>query len=479
MSSGQKGTINIPRQGRVSLIAESGPPAIYCCHGNRYSELMSHIMEKITGRFMLVDDKLEHSFITQKCKDAFAEAVVAACMKCLQGNNSVFKWYVEWELVRTDMGDGVSHDGVWVLAASSAHSLQASTEQCVHAVLDNAMRKFKRTPPWAEIQVIVLETSPITPANLAAIAIKSFQSLDDKLITHFLIVEDDDIKEASAIVIASERETEAERQRQETHVLKSPVSEARVQAFEDDYLKGRKAIGAVEKIFRYYGLFQHKAIPNHLTSFGFNQVVNKGPFVDSSNWSDLKGWGFAVAEENHLLKELHTHLADSVNLSHQTLPDAISKKPQEILNTAKKMADLLSIQDQCLIVIASHLDVGTVVSLDKMLTTPEWELGDELRTNWILGKHEGRLILHLNDRALDSLYVVDVPKFASLVQYDPIVDLKVLAIDEVTAKQMLKDNPELNLDANSLLSMVRLILYQSYEIQIRDRKAVWAAKFSG
>jgi hypothetical protein len=157
LSSGQKGTINIPRQGRVSLIAESGPPAIYCCHGNRYSELMSHIMEKITGRFMLVDDKLEHSFITQKCKDAFAEAVVAACMKCLQGNNSDFKWYEEWELVRTDMGDGVSHDGVWVLAASSAHSLQASTEQCVHAVLDNAMRKFKRTPPWAEIQVIVLE----------------------------------------------------------------------------------------------------------------------------------------------------------------------------------------------------------------------------------------------------------------------------------------------------------------------------------
>jgi len=58
------------------------------------------------------------------------------------------------------------------------------------------------------------------------------------------------------------------------------------------------------------------------------------------------------------------------------------------------------------------------------------------------------------------------------------VDLQVLAIDEVAAKRMLEDNPDLKVDVNTLLSMVHLILYQSYEIQIHDRHAVWTVKFS-
>jgi hypothetical protein len=478
LSPGQKGVISIPRQGHVSLIAESDPAVIFCLHGGQYSEIMSHIREKISGKFMLVDEGLEHSFITRECEDAFVEAAVAACKKRLKGNNGDFKWYEEWELVRTDKGEGDSQGSVWLVATTGAHSMQPSVEQCVHAVLDNAMRKFRRTPPWADVNVIVLEASPMAPADLAAGAIETFQSQDRGVINHFLIVEGEDINEANVIAASLKREAETERQRQETHVLKSPVSEARVQLFEDDYLKGRKEIGAAEKIFRYYGVFQHKTTPNHLTSFGFNQVINKGPFVDGSNWLDLRGWEFAVAEERHLLETLQTRLADSVSQSRQTLPDTITPQPEGILDTAKKMADLLGKQDQYLIVIATHLDVDTVVSLEKLLTTPGWELGDELRTNWILGKHEGRLILHLNDPDLDSLYVVDLPKFASLVQYDPIVDLKVLAIDEVTAKQMLEDNPDFKLDVNSLFSMVRLILNQSYEIQIHEQKAVWAARFS-
>jgi len=239
-----------------------------------------------------------------------------------------------------------------------------------------------------------------------------------------------------------------------------------------------KEIGAVEKIFRYYGAFQHKAMPNHLTSFGFNQLVNKGPFVDNSNWLDLRGWEFAVAEERHLLKTLHTRLTDSVSHTCQTLPDAIDPQPERILDTVKKMADLVGKQDGCLIVIAAHLDVDTVVSLDKLLTTPGWELGDDLRTNWILGKHEGCPIFHLNEPSLHSLYAIDVPRFASLIQYDPIVDLRVSAIDEVAAKQLLKNNPNLKSDVSTLLSMVHLILYQSYEIQVSNQYAVWAAKLS-
>jgi hypothetical protein len=71
-----------------------------------------------------------------------------------------------------------------------------------------------------------------------------------------------------------------------------------------------------------------------------------------------------------------------------------------------------------------------------------------------------------------------VPRLATLVQFHPLVDLNIVAIDEARAKQMLEERPDLELDMNALRSMVHLTLYQSYEIQIHDRHAVWAAKFS-
>lgn len=475
LSPGQKGAIRIPRQGHVSLIAKSGPPFISCLHGGPYSELMSRLREKVTGKFMLVDEGLEHSFITQECKDAFEEAVVAACKRCLEGNIGPFIWYEEWEIVRIDNEGG--ENGVWIIATTDARSMQESAEQCVHAVLNNAMRKF-RGKHWADLNIIVLETSLLSPASLAAQAVENFIPEDRALINHFLIVEGEDVNEASTIVSALAQAAEADRQHQYQHIIESPVSEARVQRFKDDYLRGRQDIGAMEKIFKYYGAFQYRTERNDLASFGFNKLVHKGPFVDGSNWADLRGWEFAVAEERHLLKVLHAHLEESVSHTGQILSDDIIRQPDEIMDAAKRMADLLGAQERSLIVLAAHLDTETIVSLNKVLTTAGWELGDELRTNWILGKHEGCPVLYLNEPDLNNLYIVDVPRFASLVQYDPLADLHVLAIDKAAAEHMLEDNPDLKLELNALLSMVHLILYQSYEIQIHDRHAVWAAKFS-
>jgi hypothetical protein len=478
LSPGEKGAIRIPRQGHISLISKSGPPFISCVHGSPYSEIMNRIREKVTGKFMLIDEGLEHSFVTEECKDAFVDAVVAACNRRLEGNIAPFDWNEEWELARIDDGDGDhTQGGVWIIATSGACSMQASVKECVHAVLDNAVRKFKRKR-WADLHVVVLESSGLTPAGLAANSIETFESDDKGRVDHFLLVEGKSVNEASALVSSMSRSAEANEQRRHQHIIDSPISEARVQRFKEDYLKGRQDIGATEKIFRHYGAFQQQNERNNRASFGFNMLVYKGPFVDGSNWADLKGWEFAVAEERHLLKNLHDNLAESVIHTGQVLSEIVAPQPEGILNAAKRMADLLGDRAKSLIVLATHLDTETMLSLNKALTTPGWELGDELKTNWILGKHEHCPVLYLNDPDLDSLYIVDVTRFASLVQYDPLVDLRVLAIDEGSAKRMLEDNADLKLDVNALLSMVHLILYQSYEIQIHDRNAVWAAKVS-
>ncbi|MCW4011781.1 MAG: hypothetical protein NWF07_02185 [Candidatus Bathyarchaeota archaeon] len=333
-------------------------------------------------------------------------------------------------------------------------------------------------PRWAELQIIILESSLMAPSELAASAVENYLTQDKGLINHFLIVQGTDVNEAKAIVASLRQEAEASQQRQQRHILESPLSDTRVQKFKDDYLKSREEIGATEKIFKYYGSFKQQSTLNHLKNFGFNKLVHKGPFVDGSNWSDIGGWEFAVAEERYLLNKLHACLTESTGHTGQTLPTAIAPQPDRIFGAAKQMVDLLGNSGQNLIILAAHLDIDVIVSLNKVLTTPRWELGDELRTNWILGKYEDCPVLHLGDSTSNCLYVVDIPRFAALVQYDPKVDLQVLAIDEAAAKQILENNPDLKLDISTILSKVHLFLYQSYEIQVLDQKAVWSTKFS-
>jgi len=476
---GQKGTIRISRQGHVSLISESDPPFITCLHGGPYSEIMNNIRGRISGKFMLVDEGTEHSFITQECKNEFEEAVVSACRERLQGNIGDFGWYEEWDVVRIDNGDAdSSEDGVWIMANTGAHSMPASVEQCVNAVLENAMRKFRRVPRWADLQIIVLETSLMAPASLAAEAVETFQSEDRKLISHFLILEGDDLKDASTIISSLVQEAATTQKQQQQYILESSISTVRVQKLKDDYLKGRRDIGATEKIFKYFGAFQRQNKANNLASFGFNVLLDRGPFVDNSNWLDQKGWEFAVAEERYLVDKVLTHLAHSVSTTGQMLSSTATRKPHEILGTAKKIINLMGKNKESLLVLAAHMDTEIIFQLKKELTTPDWELGDELRTNWILGKHENCPILYLKDSDLGALYVVDLPHFASLIQYDPEVDLHVLAIDEEMAIRILEDNPNIKLGIKALLSRVNLKLYQSYDLEIHDQKAVWAAKFS-
>lgn len=477
----QKGAIRIPRQGHVSLISESVPSFIYCLHGGPFSDLMSRLREKVVGKFMLIDEGLEHSFVTQECKAAFEEAVVAACIRRLEGKTDPFSWYEEWELVRIDDEGGEdAEDGVWMIASTDARSMQESVEECVHTVLAKAMQKFRKQR-WADLQIIVLETSRLAPATLAAHTVQTFEPGDRDLIDHFLLVDGKNVIEASALVSALSRAAEADEQRRRQHVIDSPISEARVQRFKEDYLKGCQDIGATEKIFRHYGAFQHRNERNDPASFGFDRLVHKGPFVDGSNWGDLSGREFAVVEERRLLKDLHTHLAESASQSGQMLPDNVTRQPSGILSAATAMSGLLADRGfrASLVVVATHLDIDTRVALTQALTIPDWQLTDDLRTNWILGKHGSYPVLYVKDHDLNSLYVVDVQRFAKLVQFDPLVELSIQPIDEARAKQMLEDRSDLKLEMNALRSMVHLRLYQSYTFEIHDQHAIWAAKFSG
>lgn len=477
LGPGQNGAIRIPRDGRVSLISKSGPPFIYCLHLGPYSGLLAPLKEKITGSFMLIDEGLEHSFVTQKCISEFENAVLTACKNRLEGDNTPFNWDEEWELIRVEDEGDDERDGVWIIATTDARSMSESVEECVHTVLHKAMQKF-RTRRWADLQVIVLESSIMAPAGLAAQAVETFDPDDRTLVDHFLIADGDDVTEAKALVSEQSRTAEVDEERRLQHIIDSPISHARVKRFEEEYLKCRWDIGATEKIFKHSEAFTHRSERNDSASFGVSRLVPKGPFVDDSSWADLRGWEFASAHERRLLTNLGAHFAESVNQTGQRLPDEVARRPDEILNAAKTMSDRLADGGFIgnLIVVAAPLDTDTMVALNEIITTPGWELGDELRTNWILGVHADCPVLYLGDTELNCVFVVDVQNFASLVQFDPQVDLHVLPIDEATATHIVEGRPDLALDV--LRTMVQFTLYQSYSIEVADPKAIWGAKLS-
>ena len=67
----------VPREGRIALTSDSGPPYASCYHGGPFSDLMRALMERIDGKFMLIDNVgWEHSFFTQEGRDQFYQAVV-------------------------------------------------------------------------------------------------------------------------------------------------------------------------------------------------------------------------------------------------------------------------------------------------------------------------------------------------------------------------------------------------------------------
>lgn len=189
----EPGVLLIPRTGFLSLVCELNPPMIFCLHNSSY-ELFQPIHERLRGRFMLVDEGFEHSFFTTQGKDAFREAVVAACDRRLNGDSSPFAWNEEWQITRLrDAGDGDDddRDGVWIFACSGARSVPESINENLQAILDNALHKFVRR--WAPLHVLVLEENIESHTRFIHDTIAALGSTELPNIEYVLLVANDDV----------------------------------------------------------------------------------------------------------------------------------------------------------------------------------------------------------------------------------------------------------------------------------------------
>jgi hypothetical protein len=195
LGPGQSGVIRLPRQGRISLISESGPPYVMCSHGDPLLyELLRPLPEKISGGFMLVDEGLEHSFITNEGRNAFYEAVVGACERRLSGDATPFTWYEEWELTRLedDPENEDDKDGVWIMSFTAPRDMKSSVAECVYTVLENALRKFA-TRRWTDHQVLVLDAFISAPECSVTEVLAGLEPDDLPSVDLILLVDGDKI----------------------------------------------------------------------------------------------------------------------------------------------------------------------------------------------------------------------------------------------------------------------------------------------
>jgi hypothetical protein len=189
LAVGEAGPVRIRREAHIALTSESGPPYIYC-HHDHCGDLLRPLLDRITGQFFLVDEGLEHSFVTDEGREAFYDAVARACQTRLRGNLAPVTWYEEWELTRGDNDD--DQDGVEIITVTEARDMYSSVAESVYTMLEKGQKKFT-AKRWADRHVLVLETSIHAPARLVTGVVRSLEPEELEGIDLLLLVDGDEL----------------------------------------------------------------------------------------------------------------------------------------------------------------------------------------------------------------------------------------------------------------------------------------------
>lgn len=189
LAVGESGPVHIPREGRIALISESGPAHIHCYHAHG-GNLLRPLLDRIRGQFFLVDEGLEHSFVTDEGREAFYGAVARACQVRLEGNLAPVMWYEEWELTRGENEDG--EDAVHIIAVTEARDMYSSVAESVYTMLEKGQRKFA-SKRWADRHVLVFESSVLAPRHLVTDVVGSLEPEELEGVDLLLLVDDGEV----------------------------------------------------------------------------------------------------------------------------------------------------------------------------------------------------------------------------------------------------------------------------------------------
>ena len=278
-------------------------------------------------------------------------------------------------------------------------------------------------------------------------------------------------------------------QRDNEHILRSPISQRRVSEFLERFLVDRTRVATTQMVFEGVGRFQQLAPRSDVRVTGYNVLVDKGPFVEGSTWIPMETWGLATGLERDLLNRLERELAATSVLAtvRETLPRIRIDVDQIIAGARSMMAELRQAQQTpSLVVLTGELTTNLAVAIEDRITSHTDLIGIGSSTYRLLGTLDGIPIIENYPSAKPTLYVVDLARFASLTKYGDVVSFAVDPIDEIKARQMLAKNRnfgnnfstnEVDIDrwVRYLQLHVNLRLSEAYQLEIHDPSAVLAA----
>ncbi len=266
---------------------------------------------------------------------------------------------------------------------------------------------------------------------------------------------------------------EPEGLREDEAIRTAEVSEERVKTFLSDYLQSRQQSGALEAVFERSDMLVLNPNWNDQHAFGFNVILRKGPFVDRSSWADYRAWQFALAIERRILSNFEELLASHpVEIEYPGL----TMNWRDMLAAATEGLRRVGAEGEATcIVVAGPLHENWLLDFTRQAgVKPDWELPAHLNRTWIRGAYHDALIVHLDESTHPALYVVNIPRFARLVQYGQ-PQFTVDPIDESKAKEILERQHNEDINPESIRSLrlsVWMRLYESWKFDARDVTAV-------
>lgn len=167
LSEGESGTIDVRREGRISL-APRESPYIHCCHHGPISSFWDPIRDVVTGYVMLVDcdgpngtSGPDHSLHTYEGKISFYNTLTQAIRRREAGDTSKFSWNEEWTLTKHDDG---GEPGVWLILGDTARNIIPSLSEAIQTLITKTEKKFQEE--WADHNVFVLDSTFLGPEGL-------------------------------------------------------------------------------------------------------------------------------------------------------------------------------------------------------------------------------------------------------------------------------------------------------------------------
>lgn len=278
-------------------------------------------------------------------------------------------------------------------------------------------------------------------------------------------------------------------------VRSQPVSERRVRNLFDNYLRERQLTRTTEMLFARVGALalKHLPAPEDVGDFGFKAIVSKHSLLEGVHSLIVSAQGWAMGQEDFLLKYFGENLLDAVN---GYVGEEVARNASAILRALEDMADEL--RGQGFEPSASVITGSTGQPLFEELrsaTIDPWEWYSQVNgnagraTHRFVGVHAGIPIIAIESVRTPMLFAVDLARFGTLTRYgkgqnyDPDFEVKAFTDDEarhVLARQpnlILAPPPDSGQDEERIRELqlrVGLELWETYQIDVKDPDAVIA-----